>query len=110
MQRLLSHSFRSTNGDILKVSILGLGHVGAVSAGCLADDRREVIGIDRDRAKVDGINAGRSPFIEANIGEILASAVKSGQLCATRDAMQAVRDTDLSKYDDKGNWFYEDRH
>ena len=80
----------------MKVSVFGLGYVGAVSAGCLAQDGHEVIGVDRARTKVDLINAGQSPIIEADIGEIIAAAVKGGQLRATQDPVRAIRETDLS--------------
>lgn len=80
----------------MKISILGLGYVGTVSAGCLARNGHEVTGVDPIRTKVDLINAGQSPIIEANIGEIVAAAVKAGRLRATDDVEQAIRETELS--------------
>jgi GDP-mannose 6-dehydrogenase len=80
----------------LKISVFGLGYVGTVSAGCLARNGHEVVGVDPLSTKVDLINSGRSPIIEAQIGEILAAVVKSGRLRATCDQDQAIRDTDLS--------------
>jgi GDP-mannose 6-dehydrogenase len=80
----------------LKLSIFGLGYVGTVSAGCLASEGHDVIGVDPLRTKVDLINSGRSPIIEADIGEIVASAAKTGRLRATEDSGQAIRDTELS--------------
>jgi GDP-mannose 6-dehydrogenase len=80
----------------LKVSVFGLGYVGAVSAGCLAQEGHNVIGVDRARTKVDLINAGQSPIIEADIREIIAAALSTGRLRATQDPVQAIRDTDLS--------------
>src|SRR5258706_7488814 len=79
----------------MKVSVLGLGYVGAVSAGCLAKDGHEVIGVDPERTKVDLINSGRSPIIEKDIGEISAEQVKAGRLVASTDVASAVRHTDL---------------
>ena len=80
----------------MKVSVFGLGYVGTVSAGCLAQSGHEVIGVDPVATKVDLINQGQSPIIEAEINEIIASAVKSGRIRATQDATQAILDTELS--------------
>ena len=80
----------------MKVSVFGLGYVGAVSAGCVAQEGHEVIGVDRAETKVDLINAGQSPIIEADIGEIIAAAVSAGRLRATQDPVRAIRDTDMS--------------
>ncbi|HEV7477222.1 MAG TPA: nucleotide sugar dehydrogenase [Burkholderiales bacterium] len=80
----------------MKISVLGLGYVGAVSAGCLARDGHEVIGVDPERVKVDLINEGRSPIIEKDIGGIIAEAVAAGRLAASTDLEAAVRHTDLA--------------
>ena len=80
----------------MRVSIFGLGYVGVVSAGCLAQEGHEVIGVDRARTKVELINAGQSPIIEAEIGEIIARAVRDGRLRATEDTVRAVEGTELS--------------
>jgi GDP-mannose 6-dehydrogenase len=79
----------------MKISVLGLGYVGAVSAGCLAKDGHEVIGVDPERTKVDLINAGRSPIIEKDIDGIIAEQVAAGRLAASTDVSTAVRHTDL---------------
>jgi GDP-mannose 6-dehydrogenase len=80
----------------LKISIFGMGYVGTVSAGCLAQEGHQVIGVDPVPTKVDLINAGNSPIIEEEIGEMIASNVKAGRLRATCDQDEAIRDTDLS--------------
>jgi GDP-mannose 6-dehydrogenase len=80
----------------LRISIFGLGYVGTVSAGCLADDGHEVVGVDPLPTKVDLINRGQSPIIETDIGEIVAATVKAGRLRATSDPVQAIRETELS--------------
>jgi GDP-mannose 6-dehydrogenase len=73
-----------------------MGYVGTVSAGCLAMEGHEVIGVDPVRTKVDLINAGQCPIIEEDIGEIIATMVKSGRLRATVDQDEAIRQTELS--------------
>ena len=80
----------------MRISIFGLGYVGAVSAGCLAKDGHEVIGVDPTEAKVDLINRGQTPIIESDIGEIIARAVKDKRLRATADIADAFNNTDLS--------------
>jgi GDP-mannose 6-dehydrogenase len=80
----------------MKISVLGLGYVGAVSAGCLARDGHEVIGVDPERTKVELINAGRTPIIEKDIGPIIAEQVAAARLRATAELAHAVRHTDLS--------------
>src|SRR3984885_2505427 len=80
----------------LKISIFGLGYVGAVSAGCLASEGHQVLGVDPVADKVDLINRGNSPIVEAEINEIIEEAVRTGNLRATQDPAAAIHETDLS--------------
>ena len=80
----------------MKIAILGLGYVGAVSAGCLAYEGHEVIGVDPQQAKVDLINEGRSPIVERDLGDMIAKQVLEGRLRATTDVQHAVQVSDLS--------------
>jgi GDP-mannose 6-dehydrogenase len=80
----------------MRISVLGLGYVGAVSAGCLARDGHEVIGVDPERTKVELINAGKAPIIEKDIGEIIAAQVAAGRLRATYDVSEGLRASDLA--------------
>ncbi|MEN6484300.1 MAG: UDP-glucose/GDP-mannose dehydrogenase family protein [Syntrophobacteraceae bacterium] len=80
----------------MRVSIFGLGYVGAVTAGCLADAGHIVTAVDTNRTKVDLINGSRSPIIEKDIERILAANVQGKRLRATTDHAGAVRDSDVS--------------
>lgn len=80
----------------MKISIFGLGYVGAVSAGCLATDGHDVIGVDPNRTKVDLINQGTTPIIEKDIGEMISKTVQEGKLRATTDVRDAVLNSDMS--------------
>jgi GDP-mannose 6-dehydrogenase len=80
----------------LSVSIFGLGYVGSVSAACFASQGHRVIGVDVSRAKVEMMDAGRTPIVEARMAELVAEANKAGRLHATTDALQAVLNSDVS--------------
>ena len=80
----------------MRISIFGLGYVGAVSAACLARDGHEVVGVDPNQTKVDLINAGQTPIIETDVGDIIRATVESGHLRATTDAAEAIAGTEVS--------------
>ncbi len=80
----------------MRISIFGLGYVGTVSAGCLAQEGHKVIGVDPNENKVDLINQGKTPIIEKDIGDIIERAVKSGRLKAIDNASDAVIETEIS--------------
>ena len=75
----------------MKISVIGLGYVGAVSAACLARRGHEVIGVDVNPRKVAMVNEGRAPVLEPGLPEAIAEAAASGRLRATTDAADAVR-------------------
>ena len=79
----------------MKICVLGLGYVGAVSAACLAQEGHEVVGIDPEQTKVDIINAGKTPIIENGVGVIIKEQVAAGRLCATTDASAAIPYSDI---------------
>jgi len=80
----------------VKISVFGMGYVGVVAAGCLAEDGHEVIGVDPNRTKVDLVNRGVTPIVEKDIGEIVERNVQAGRLRAGTDVASAVRDTNMS--------------
>jgi GDP-mannose 6-dehydrogenase len=80
----------------MKISIFGLGYVGAVSMACLARDGHEVVGVDLDPVKLDLIRQGRSPIVEEGIQELTAQVVASGRVRVTDDIADAIRSTELS--------------
>lgn len=80
----------------MKICVLGLGYVGAVSAGCLAQEGHEIVGVDPEARKVDLINAGKTPIIEKDIGTIIERQVAAGRLRATTEMAAAIGQADLS--------------
>ena len=80
----------------MKVSVFGLGYVGAVTAGCLAELGHEIIGADVQQAKVDALNAGLSPIIEPQLDDMVRRGRQEGHFRATTEAAEAVRESDVS--------------
>lgn len=80
----------------MNVSIFGLGYVGAVTAGCLAELGHAIVGADVQQAKVDAFNRGFSPIIEPELDALLGKAKREGRLSATANAANAVAQTEVS--------------
>lgn len=80
----------------MRISIFGMGYVGAVCAACLADRGHTVIGVDIAQTKIDLINRGHSPIVEPGLQELLRRGVAAGRIRATADTVDAIRHSDLS--------------
>jgi len=80
----------------MKISIFGLGYVGAVSLACLARDGHQVIGVDIDKTKLELIQAGKTPVVEEGMVALMQQVAASGRVSVTTDARAAVRDSQIS--------------
>lgn len=80
----------------INISIFGLGYVGCVSLGCLAQNGHKVIGVDILPEKIELINRGKATIIEKDIDHIISEQHKKGNIKATSDYYQSVLDTDVS--------------
>jgi GDP-mannose 6-dehydrogenase len=74
----------------VRISVLGLGYVGAVAAACLAESGNNVVVVDINQAKITQLNAGQSPIMEPGLAELIARNVTAGRLSATDDLGAAV--------------------
>src|SRR5262249_40032803 len=82
----------------LRVRLFGMGYVGTVSAGCLARMGHTVVGLDANPTKVEMLAAGRSPVIEPGLAELISGGTAQHHISVSTDAVQAVRDTDITLY------------
>jgi len=62
----------------VRISVIGTGYLGAVHAVGMAELGHSVIGIDVDPTKVDTLAAGRAPFFEPDLDDLLAKHVETG--------------------------------
>lgn len=80
----------------MKISIFGLGYVGCVSLGCLAEMGHEIIGVDISEYKTNLINNGIPTIIEKDISELIKKHHQKGTISATTNSSYAVMHTDVS--------------
>lgn len=79
----------------MRVAVVALGKIGLPLAVQYASRGHKVVGADIDNRVVDQVNRGIEPFPgEARLGDLLESAVASGNLTATTDTVAAVRQSD----------------
>ena len=78
----------------LKVSVIGTGYLGATHAACMSSLGFEVIGVDVDAAKIELLTAGRVPFYEPGLEDLLQREIASGRLTFTTD-FNAIADVDV---------------
>lgn len=80
----------------MNISIFGLGYVGCVSIGCLANNGHNIIGVDVSDIKVDQINKGLATIIEKDIDVIIQEQHKAGRIKATTNYNEAISNTSIS--------------
>ena len=74
----------------MKVAVVGIGYVGLVAAGCLAEGGNQVICIDNDKKKIAELRKGIIPIYEPGLGEIIKRNVPAGRLDFTTTLKKGV--------------------
>jgi UDPglucose 6-dehydrogenase len=75
----------------VKVAVIGTGYVGLVTATCLAESGNDVLGIDKDRSKIEVLDAGQLPIYEPGLLELVQRNRREGRLRFTTDLGEGVR-------------------
>jgi len=73
-----------------RLTVLGTGYLGATHAVCMAELGFEVLGYDVDEAKIASLQAGRVPFFEPGLPELLRTSLDSGRLRFTTDLAEVA--------------------
>ena len=79
-----------------RVSVFGLGYVGAVTAACLSHRGHDVVGVDVNPLKIEMMESGQAPVLEPRLKELIEEGHRSAKLHATTDTYSAVQQSDVS--------------
>ncbi|MFG2366583.1 UDP-glucose dehydrogenase family protein [Streptomyces mirabilis] len=74
----------------MRLTVIGTGYLGATHAACMAELGHEVLGVDVDPDKVAALAAGRVPFHEPGLGELVRGHLASGRLRFTTSYEEAA--------------------
>lgn len=80
----------------MRIAVIGVGHVGLVTAACLARWGHRVVGMDDDTARVRLLAAGGVPFHEPGLADLLAEGHEAGRLVFTGSIREALTDTEVA--------------
>ncbi|AEY91097.1 UDP-glucose dehydrogenase family protein [Streptomyces olivaceoviridis] len=73
----------------MRLTVIGTGYLGATHAACMAELGHDVLGVDVDPEKVAALSAGRVPFHEPGLPELVAKHTASGRLRFTTSFAEA---------------------
>lgn len=77
----------------MNISVIGCGYLGAVHAASMAELGHHVVGIDTDPWKVESLSAGKAPFYEPGLPELLTSTGETGRLTFSTNIKDAAEAT-----------------
>ncbi|MEM7302096.1 MAG: UDP-glucose/GDP-mannose dehydrogenase family protein [Pseudomonadota bacterium] len=78
----------------MKICVVGTGYVGLVTGACLADVGCQIVCIDQDQSKIDGLKKNVLPIYEPGLEEVVERAVSAGNLAFTTDLHSTVAESD----------------
>jgi UDPglucose 6-dehydrogenase len=79
----------------MKISVVGAGYVGLVTAACFADLGHQVINIDSDRRKIALLKKGKPHFYEPGLEELILTNVQKGRLSFGTDVRKGAAQSEV---------------
>jgi len=76
-----------------KICVIGIWHLGSVVSACLADMGYSVVGVDKDRERVEKLNSGIPPLYEPGLDRLLKRNIELKRLNFTTNLASAVKGT-----------------
>jgi len=81
--------------ECMKIAIIGTGYVGLVTGTCFADSGNDVVCVDINKAKIEGLRQGKIPIYEPGLSELVLRNAQSGRLTFTTDLADAVSSSQI---------------
>ena len=93
----------------MRVTVVGLGYVGLVTGACMAAWGHEVTGVDSNPHRLDSLSAGKLPFHEPELDDLVGDNMGRGRLRFTGDLVGAAASADVvivavGTHDGNGGW------
>jgi len=79
----------------MKLSVIGAGYVGIVTGACFAEMGNTVTCVDKDTGKISALLAGKIPFYEPGLEELVATNRQAGRLHFTTSLSEAVAEASI---------------
>lgn len=79
----------------MKVAVVGSGYVGLVAGTCFSDTGNEVVCVDVDESKIEGLNKGVIPIYEPGLEEMIKRNVSQERLFFSTDIAEAVKSSQI---------------
>ncbi len=93
----------------MRATVIGLGYVGLVTAACLAEWGHDIVGVDGDDHRLDDLEAGRMPFHEPRLADLVAAGGDAGRLRFSTPSARSMAGSQLvfvavGTHDGNGGW------
>lgn len=79
----------------MKIAVIGTGYVGLVQGTCLAESGNDVVCIDKDAAKIEGLKRGEIPIYEPGLAELVHRNTRDGRLVFTTDLATGIAEAEI---------------
>ena len=79
----------------MKIAVIGTGYVGLVQGTCLAESGNDVVCVDKDAAKIEGLKQGRIPIYEPGLAELVHRNHRDGRLKFSTELAAGIADAEI---------------
>src|SRR6185503_17697504 len=79
----------------MEIAVIGTGYVGLVAGACFADTGNNVICVDKDPAKIEGLKKGLLPIFEPGLETLVERGTSEGRLKFTTSTKEAIAASEI---------------